>query len=106
MVTQKKALVLRPPKSPNQPIAPVDYDQRFQDQFSNALRLYFNEIDNFDRIVAFSLAVSLAMKMDPVYGAAGEDDERIKSLYVKRARLTLFPNQISAFSRRKQKLFV
>ena len=47
MVTERKTLVLRPPKSPNQPIAPVDYDQRFQDQFSNALRLYFNEIDNF-----------------------------------------------------------
>ena len=48
---QIKAIELRPPKAPNQPIAPVDYDQRFQDQFSNALRLYFNEIDNF----AFSL---------------------------------------------------
>lgn len=41
------AKTLRPSKAPNQPIAPVDYDQRFQDQFSNALRLYFNEIDNF-----------------------------------------------------------
>ena len=50
-MTTPKTGVLRPPKSPNQPIAPVDYDQRFQDQFSNALRLYFNEIDNF----AFSL---------------------------------------------------
>ena len=50
-MTTLKTFQLRPPKSPNQPIAPVDYDQRFQDQFSNALRLYFNEIDNF----AFSL---------------------------------------------------
>lgn len=41
------AQTLRPTRSPNQPIAPVDYDQRFQDQFSNALRLYFSEIDNF-----------------------------------------------------------
>jgi hypothetical protein len=41
------AINLRSTKAPNQPIAPVDYDQRFQDQFSNALRLYFNEIDNF-----------------------------------------------------------
>ena len=47
MATPNKTGALRPPKSPNQPIAPVDYDQRFQDQFSNALRLYFNEIDNF-----------------------------------------------------------
>jgi len=41
------AKTLRPSKAPNQPIAPVDYDQRFQDQFSNALRLYFSQIDNF-----------------------------------------------------------
>lgn len=41
------AQTLRPSKAPNQPIAPVDYDQRFQDQFSNALRLYFAELDNF-----------------------------------------------------------
>ena len=54
MVTSKKTLVLRPPKAPNQPIAPVDYDQRFQDQFSNVLRLYFNEIDNFTPSLADS----------------------------------------------------
>lgn len=41
------AKTLRPSKAPNQPIAPVDYDQRFQDQFSNALRLYFSQVDNF-----------------------------------------------------------
>lgn len=41
------AKTLRPTRAPNQPIAPVDYDQRFQDMFSNALRLYFAEIDNF-----------------------------------------------------------
>lgn len=41
------ATLLRGTKAPNQPIAPVDYDQRFQDQFSNVLRLYFNTLDNF-----------------------------------------------------------
>lgn len=39
--------VLRPPKAPNIPIAPVAYDQRYIDQLLNALRLYFNQIDNF-----------------------------------------------------------
>jgi len=33
-------------KAPNLPIAPVDYNQQYQDQFSNVLRLYFNQIDN------------------------------------------------------------
>lgn len=41
------ATTLRPTAAPNQPIAPVAYDQRFQDQFSNVLRLYFNQIDAF-----------------------------------------------------------
>ena len=33
-------------KAPNLPIAPVDYNQQYQDQFNNVLRLYFNQIDN------------------------------------------------------------
>ncbi len=44
---QIKTLDLRPPKAPNLPIAPVDYRQRYLDQLLNALRLYFNQIDNF-----------------------------------------------------------
>ena len=42
---------LRPSKAPNLLIAPVDYDQRYQDQLNNALRLYFNQIDNFSQNV-------------------------------------------------------
>jgi len=37
---------LRPSKAPNLPIAPVSYDQRYIDQLSNALRLYFAQVDN------------------------------------------------------------
>lgn len=44
---QIKYLDLRPPKAPNLLIAPVQYTQLYQDQFTNALRLYFNQIDNF-----------------------------------------------------------
>lgn len=41
-----KTLPVRPSKAPNLPIAPVEYDQRFQEQYSNTLRLYFAQIDN------------------------------------------------------------
>jgi hypothetical protein len=44
---QIKTLDLRPPKAPNLLIAPVDYAKLYQDQLNNALRLYFNQIDNF-----------------------------------------------------------
>jgi hypothetical protein len=37
---------LRPPKAPNLLIAPNEYQQRYVDQLNNALRLYFNQIDN------------------------------------------------------------
>jgi hypothetical protein len=32
--------------APNLPVAPVSYEQRYQDQFSNVLRLYFSQVDN------------------------------------------------------------
>ena len=37
---------LKGSKAPNLPISPVEYSQRYHDQYSNVLRLYFNEIDN------------------------------------------------------------
>ena len=40
-------ILLRPSKAPNLLIAPVDYAQLYQDQLNNALRLYFNQVDNF-----------------------------------------------------------
>jgi hypothetical protein len=47
MVTELKTGKLIPSKAPNLPIAPTEYSQHYIDQFSNALRLYFNSIDNF-----------------------------------------------------------
>ena len=37
---------LRPSQAPNLLIAPTEYQQRYLDQLTNALRLYFNQIDN------------------------------------------------------------
>jgi hypothetical protein len=34
-------------RAPALPTAPVEYDQRQQDQFGYALRLYFNRLDTF-----------------------------------------------------------
>ena len=33
--------------APNLPLAPMQYDSRYQEQFNNVLRLYFNRLDNF-----------------------------------------------------------
>jgi len=37
---------IRPPKAPSLLIAPNEYQKRYADQLNNALRLYFNQIDN------------------------------------------------------------
>lgn len=72
--TPLKTIRLRPPKSPNQPIAPVEYDQRFQDQFSNVLRLYFNEIDNY---LSGLLAVNGGGLLKFPYGAFHQDGDTL-----------------------------
>mgnify|MGYP000088076413 CR=1 FL=1 len=37
---------LRPPRAPNLAVATIEYEQRYQDQLNNQLRIYFNELDN------------------------------------------------------------
>jgi len=44
MATDNRYLI--PPKAPLLPLAPVQYDQRFMTDLTNALRLYFNQLDN------------------------------------------------------------
>ena len=41
MATQQ---YLRFPAAPNLPLAPEDWNRRYQDQFANVLRLYFNQL--------------------------------------------------------------
>ena len=43
---------LVPTKAPNLQTAGVTYDQGFENQFLNQLRLYFTQVDNFTRAVA------------------------------------------------------
>lgn len=45
IVTTEFTLERVPP--PNLPLAPVQYDSRYQESFNNVLRLYFNRLDNF-----------------------------------------------------------
>jgi hypothetical protein len=40
---------LIPTKAPNLLVAPTQYETRYQEQFNNTLRLYFNQIDNFSQ---------------------------------------------------------
>jgi hypothetical protein len=56
---------LRPSKAPNLLIAPTSYAQQYQDQLNNALRLYFNQVDNFTQNVTIPEADTTALR--PTY---------------------------------------
>ena len=42
----KETTFLQTPSAPSLPVATTQYTQRFQDQYSNVLRLYFNRLSN------------------------------------------------------------
>ena len=37
---------VQPSKASNLAVAPVNYQQHYQDQLNNQLRIYFNQVDN------------------------------------------------------------
>jgi hypothetical protein len=45
--TPLKISTLLSPSPPNLPIAPAEYNQGYEEQILNALRLYFNQLNNF-----------------------------------------------------------
>ena len=54
---------LRPSKAPNLPNAPREgYNTNYFDQYSNVLRLYFNQIDNFTQAAAIPLSGTTAQR--------------------------------------------
>jgi hypothetical protein len=54
---------LRSPKAPNLPNAPMaGYSPVYFDQYSNVLRLYFNQIDNFTQAAVIPLSGTTAQR--------------------------------------------
>jgi hypothetical protein len=44
---------------PNLPLAPEEYDRRYQDQLNNILRLFFNQLNNPGDVGAATLNLNL-----------------------------------------------
>ena len=68
--------------------------------------IQYNDDLNTDRLVAAELAIALAMHMDPIYGAVGEDrDVRITSLFKQKRKNKLFASGNKMFFNNNKKLF-
>jgi hypothetical protein len=68
--------------------------------------IQYNDISNFDRIVAAELAIAQAMKMDPIMGKiSGSGDARVQALYAPKQKKSLFSESRGLFNTKKSKLF-
>ena len=69
--------------------------------------IQYNDVSNFDRIVAAELAIAQALKMDPIMGRIGASgDGRVQSLYSPKKRNTLFSESRGLFNNsKKHKIF-
>ena len=57
---------LKPPKAPSLPIAPTTYSQSYLELFSNALRLYFNQLDT---LMATVVTPDIGYTLNRPYGS-------------------------------------
>lgn len=80
--TPLKTIPLQGSRSPNLPIAPVEYSQQYQDQLNNAMRLYYSQLDNLNQLVAQRITES---------GITFPDDTKQATAYI--------PSYIEAFDR-------
>jgi hypothetical protein len=68
--------------------------------------IQYNDVSNFDRIIAAELAIAQAMKMDPIMGKiSGSGDARVQALYAPKQKKSLFSESRGLFNTKKSKLF-
>jgi hypothetical protein len=61
------------PQQPRLPVAPVEYSQQYVDQLTNVLRLYFNQLQNFNQL--FTTNTGGALLRFP-HGAFSSDQDQ------------------------------
>jgi hypothetical protein len=69
--------------------------------------IQYNDVGNFDRIIAAELAIAQALKMDPIMGLiGGNKDDRVTAMFKPKHKNMLFTESRGQFNnRRKNKLF-
>ena len=64
-----------------------------------------DEDGNYDRVIAAELALAQAIKMDPIFGAVKEENERAKLIGKRKAKPSLFGATKTFRSTKTRKLF-
>lgn len=91
-----KTVRVKTPKAPNLPLAPVTYEKRFHEQFSNVLRLYFNQVDT---IIESLFGVTGTKTLRAPYGTfistVTQSAAAINTPYTMTYNTTLFASEVT-----------
>jgi hypothetical protein len=52
------SIILKPSIAPNLPIAPAEPSQVYLNELTNALRLYFKQVDNFTSVASKNITIT------------------------------------------------
>lgn len=98
MATRK--LYLTPSKAPLLPISPVEYSQQYVEQLTNAMRLYFNQLDNLNgTVIGPQGARFLNAPYGAFYDTTSQHDGSTTIPYAMRLNETSYSNGVTVEAR-------
>ena len=77
MAIAKQVNSIQQPVAPRLPVSPIEYDQRFMDEFIRILRLYFNQLDN---VTGGILGQSGGAYLHTIYGSYQNNTDQLISV--------------------------
>jgi hypothetical protein len=98
MATDFKTLPLIAPQQPRLPVAPQEYERQYQDQLNNILRLYFNQLQNFNQLFTTNTGGALLQFPHGAFSSGVDQTTTANTATLMTLNTTDFANQISIAS--------
>ena len=98
MATDFKNLPLIAPQQPRLPVAPQEYERQYQDQLNNILRLYFNQLQNFNQLFTTNTGGALLQFPHGAFSSDQDQTTTANTATLMTLNTTDFANQVSIAS--------
>jgi len=98
MATDFKNLPLIAPQQPRLLVAPQEYERQYQDQLNNVLRLYFNQLQNFNQLFTTNTGGALLQFPHGAFSSSVDQTTTANTATLMTLNTTDFANQVSIAS--------
>jgi hypothetical protein len=98
MATEFKNLPLIAPQQPRLLVAPQEYERQYQDQLNNVLRLYFNQLQNFNQLFTTNTGGALLQFPYGAFSSSVDQTTTANTATLMTLNTTDFANQVSIAS--------